>query len=85
MLGGGYQTPNYHHFNGFIEALLGAAGGAGVSIQEGALSQLGVGVNYEVNNSLGFYTEVSKTVALQGGFNPTTIDVGVSYSFDLLT
>ncbi|EKD74754.1 MAG: hypothetical protein ACD_44C00348G0010 [uncultured bacterium] len=85
MLGGGYQTKDYYHLSLFAEGLMGTGGGASLAIQDGALSQLGMGLNYHVNPSLGFYSEISEVLAFKGGFNTVTIDLGLSYSFDLLT
>lgn len=84
MLGGGYQTNSYYAFSLFAEGLLGTAGGAGLAIQDGALAQLGMGVSYQVNPQFALYAEFSKVMAFSGGFNPNTLDIGLSYSFDLL-
>ncbi len=85
MLGAGYQTKAYHQFSLFGEGLVGTAGGAGLDIHDGALGQIGAGINYQWKPSVGAYTELSKIIAFKGSFHPTTVDLGVSYSFGLLS
>ncbi|MBI5447157.1 MAG: hypothetical protein HY939_00320 [Gammaproteobacteria bacterium] len=84
MLGGGYQTPHYAQMSLFLEGLLGTAGGANLAIQDGALAQLGLGIHYQASTQLGLYTQLSDLVAFKGGLNTLTLDLGLSYNFDLL-
>ncbi len=85
MLGGGYQTNTYHHLSLFTEGLIGTGGGASLAVQDGAIGQIGAGLNYHVDPSLGLYAETSEVFAFKGGLNTITVDLGLSYSFDLLT
>lgn len=85
LLGGGYQYPVLKRLDVYGEVLLGTAGGAGLAIQDGAIFQYGAGLHYHLLESAGVYLQLSQSVAFSGGFNPVTLDAGLSYRFDFLS
>lgn len=81
LVGPGYQLPMSQKFSIYGEMLAGTAGGAGLDISDGALVEPLAGINYQCNNSVGLQASVGQLMAIEGGFNSTVLNFGVTYSF----
>lgn len=81
MLGIGGETPiiSKTKFNLFSEILAGTAGGAGLSIGEGALIEPVAGLQYQLDDALGLQAALGYLVAMKGQFRSPTISAGISY------
>ena len=86
LLGAGVQTAvEPHHFNLYAEALVGAAGGGGLAVHQGAIVQPSLGLNYQFTPYVGLQADLGRVIAFKGGLNSTVLNVGLAFSFDQLT
>lgn len=83
LLGLGAQTKKFGAtpLNAFSEILVGTAGGAGLSIGDGALVEPIVGLQYQFTHAVTLQTSVGYLMALKGQFHPVTLSIGIGYQF----
>ena len=81
MLGIGGETPTILHkpITLFTEILVGTGGGAGLDIGDGAMVNPLVGINYQVNDAFGSQVSIGRLIALQGQFQSTNFNLGLTY------
>lgn len=81
LFGVGAETPmiKQSHVNVFGELLAGTAGGAGLSIGDGALAEPVAGIAYNINHALAVQVSTGYLVALKGQFHSVTLNAGLSY------
>lgn len=68
----------------FVEALVGASGGGGMSVGGGAVIQPAAGVVYDLGDRLSIEASVGKLKALHGDLDTTVYDAGLTYRFSTL-
>ncbi len=87
LIGPGFQTPAFvgDWLHAYAELLGGAAGGAGLSLGEGAIIEPLVGLSADITPNIGVYASVGRTIAPGHSMNTTTLDAGFSYRFSTLT
>jgi len=84
LLGVGAETSEIKktHLSLFSELLAGTAGGAGLSIGDGALVEPVAGLEYHLNRAVDLQTSVGCLYAIKGDFRPITLTVGLGYKFN---
>ena len=81
-LGLGAQTIQQpKRFSLYSELLLGAAGGGGVAVNQGAILQPMIGVDYQFTPYLGWQMATGRVMAFSGKLNSVVVDTGLSLSF----
>ena len=81
-LGLGAQTlQQAKHFSLYSELLIGAAGGGGIAVNQGAIAQPMVGINYQFTPYLGWQMATGRVMTFSGKLNSAVIDTGLSLSF----
>jgi hypothetical protein len=78
-----YQLSSKCYLDGTLQ--VGAAGGGGIAVDEGALWQPSVGLDYSFMKNMTASFQLGKVKAFKGGLNTTTFTVGVSRDFSLLS
>ena len=68
----------------FVEALVGASGGGGISVGGGALVQPTAGFVYDMSRNFSIEMSIGKVMALQGEINSTVVSAGLTYRFSTL-
>ncbi len=71
-------------FSAYAQTLLGAAGGGGLDIHDGAMIQPEVGLQYQLTHQLGLQAGVGQLIALKGKFDSTVLSFGINSSFSTL-
>lgn len=86
MIGPGLQTTlkTGRPWQLFTTLLLGAGGGGGLAIQEGALIEPLVGIRYALSDAWHVEFSGGELLAFQGGLNTPVVNVGLSARFDAL-
>jgi hypothetical protein len=68
----------------FIEALVGASGGGGISVGGGAIIQPSAGIVYDFSERLSIEASCGHVKAVHGQLDTTVYDVGLAYRFSTL-
>lgn len=87
MIGPGIQTPEFFHHSMtlFAELLVGAGGGGGLRLGNGALIEPMIGMHYAITPSIGVQTSVSEIKALNGSLSTPAFNLGLTIRFGTLT
>ena len=81
LVGVGGQLPVSDRWFVEGEALVGAAGGGGLAVGKGLVSQVNAGVGYRLTKSLSVMTTVGQVSALRGDFKAKVLGVSLGYQF----
>jgi hypothetical protein len=82
LVGVGVQAPVFGRVHVGAEALIGAAGGGGVSTEGGAIMQPGAYLGVDITRSLSLRVGAGKIKALRGGaLNANVVDVALAFTF----
>lgn len=83
LLGFGVQTPAMfnHRVSLFAEIMAGAADGSSFDMEQGAVYEPVIGLNFHVNHALGLQASVGRLAAFRGDFHPVTFNAGLFYKF----
>ena len=81
LIGVGGQLPVSDRWFVGGEALVGAAGGGGMAVGKGLVSQVNAGVGYRLSKSLSVMTTVGQVAALRGDFKAKVLGVSLGYQF----
>ena len=81
LLGVGGQTNNFSttSLSAFSEILVGTAGGAGLSIGDGALAEPLVGLQYAFTKTTALQTSVGYLMAVNGNFRSVVLGIGLGF------
>lgn len=87
LAGLGMYSPYFFNqkFRGHLEAVIGAAGGAGVATGEGVVVRPTIGLSYAISNGMSITASAGKMKALSGNLNSTNINIGLSFGLSTLT
>jgi hypothetical protein len=85
LVGVGVQAPVFGPLHAGAEALVGAAGGGGVSTEGGAVLQPSAYLGVDISRSLSLRVGAGKIKAFRGGaLNATVVDVGLAFNFGVV-
>jgi hypothetical protein len=81
LVGAGVQVP--FSANWFVEGegLVGAAGGGGLAVGNGLVSQVNAGVGYRLSESLSLIGTAGYMAALRGDFRAKVVGLSLAYQF----
>jgi len=82
-VGGGVIYPLWKQSRLFFnaEGLVGAAGGGGIAVGDGLITQASAGVGYRINKTYDVMLSYGKTQASQGSFEANTLTMSLSVRF----
>jgi len=83
LVGGGVIYPLWKQSRLFFnaEGLVGAAGGGGIAVGDGLITQASAGVGYRINKTYDVMLSYGKTQASQGSFEANTLTMSLSVCF----
>ena len=85
LVGGGLHVPLSKSWFTEAEALVGAAGGGGLSVGGGLVTQANASLGYRLNKSLSVMAGVGHFVAPKGNMKAHVAGVSLAYQFSVLT
>ena len=87
LVGGGIYSPRFlnNNMRAFIEAMVGAGGGAGVDTDEGIIVRPTLGLSYDVTNSVSILASGGKYYSPFGNVKSNNINIGLSFNLSTLS
>ena len=81
LVGAGVQVPVATDWFVEAEGLAGAAGGGGLAVGTGLVSQVNTGIGYRLSNSLSLMGSVGYMTAFDGDFKAKVLGLTMAYQF----
>ena len=81
LFGAGVHTPISTNWFAEAEGLLGAAGGGGLAVGSGLVSQANAGLGYRLSNSLSVMGTAGYMAAMGGDFKAKVVGLSLAYQF----
>lgn len=87
LVGLGAYSPRFFNqkMRGFIEAMAGAGGGAGVDTDEGIIVRPTLGLSYDISNRLSLSASGGRYYSPFGNVNSNNINIGLSFNLATLS
>ena len=85
QVGAGFNLPITQKLSAEAEWLVGAAGGGGLRMGSGIVSQINAGAVWQASDALSLHFNVGHLRALNGEFRAHTVGVGLGYRFTEFT
>lgn len=83
LVGLAYYQPIYGDFYIPVKGLVGAAGGGGLDVGSGLISQFNTGIQWN-SNAGDLFLQVGKYIPLEGNFDPMLLDIGFRFHIEQL-
>ena len=83
LLGAGFKYPVHAKWSVETEALIGAAGGGGLTVGGGLVWQVNAGAVYQLTDSYDIIAQIGRINAPKGDFAANTFSISTAYSFSL--
>ena len=76
LIGITYYIPILKKINIPFKGMFGAAGGGGIDVGSGLITQFSSGINYQLTKNNNVFLQFGKFLPIKGNFDPTFLDVG---------